>query len=99
MRVGLIGDYCGKGYELYVILFWLLDSFFSPLQSKAIFISDPYISDLVSDFKSTDTFSSSEPDKKNTKEENYKMKIRQTKLSLSKTLQHPEVPLLLLAEL
>ena len=86
MRVGLIGDYCGKGYELYVILFWLLDSFFSPLQSKAIFISDPYISDLVSDFKSTDTFSSTEFDKKNTKEENYKMKIPQTKLSLSKTL-------------
>ena len=86
-------------WALFVILFWLLDSFFSPLQSKAIFISELYIPDLANDFKSTDTFSSIEPDKKNTKEENYKMKIRQTKLSLSKTLQHPEVPLLLLAEL
>ena len=80
------------------MLSWLLDSFFSPLQSKAIFISEIYIFDLASDFKSTDTFSSTEPGKKNTKEESYIMKIRQTKLSLSKTLQHPEVPLLLLAK-
>ena len=76
-----------------------MDPFFSSLQSKAIFISELYISDLASEFMSTDTFSSTEPDKKNTKEENYIIKKRQTKLSLSKTLQHPEDPLLLLAEL
>ena len=57
-------------------------------------ISELNISDVAGAFMSTDTFSSTEPDKKNTKEENYKIKIRQTRLSLSKTLQHPDVPLL-----
>ena len=50
----------------------VLNYFSSPLQSKATFISEFYISILASAFMSTDTYSSTEPNTKNTKKENYK---------------------------
>ena len=50
----------------------ILNYFSSQLQSKATFKSEFYISNLASAFMSTDTFSSTDPITKNTKEENYK---------------------------
>ena len=50
----------------------LLNYFSSQLQSKATFKSEFYISNLAGAFMSTDTFSSTDPITKNTKEENYK---------------------------
>ena len=52
--------------------FFILNYISSPLQSKAMFKSEFYISNLASAFMSTDTFSSTDPITKNTKEENYK---------------------------
>ena len=51
---------------------FVLNYISSPLQSKAMFKSEFYISNLASAFMSTDTFSSTDPITKNTKEENYK---------------------------
>ena len=54
------------------LIFLILNYISSPLQSKAMFKSEFYISNLASAFMSTDTFSSTDPITKNTKEENYK---------------------------
>ena len=72
---------------------FVLNYFSSPLQSKATFKSEFYISNLASAFMSTDTFSSTDPITKNTKEENYKVhnKIRLSLLQLL-LLLHPLAP-------
>ena len=57
---------------LKLAVFLILNYISSPLQSKAMFKSEFYISNLASAFMSTDTFSSTDPITKNTKEENYK---------------------------
>ena len=99
-RVRLLGDYCDKGYELYLSYSFGYWTFSFLHCSQRLYL---YLNFIFLVWRAiachTDTFSSTEHDKKTTQKENYKMKIRQTKLSLSKTLQHPEDPLLLLAEL